>query len=84
MGGRRGVRAASGGEMPRGGEARQRVGKLFAIERFDQKAVHSGLKTGVTILHQRVRGQRQDWRVAAGLTGLVGADLLGGGSLRLF
>jgi len=39
-----GMRAASGGEMPRGGEARQRVGKLFAIQRLDQKTVHSGSK----------------------------------------
>ena len=60
--------------MPRGGEARQRVGELFAIERLDQKAVHAGFETGVAILHQRIRRQRQDRRLAAGLAGLALAD----------
>ena len=36
--------AASGGDMPRGGEARQRVGEFFTVERLDQETVHSGLE----------------------------------------
>src|ERR1700722_12665545 len=58
--------AGSGGEMPRGGQARQRIGQFVSIERLDQKAVHADLKAGVTIFHQRVRGQREDRRMAAG------------------
>ena len=73
-----GAEPASGGEIPGGGEARERVGELFAIERLDQKAVHAGLETGVPIFHQRVGGERKDRRAAAGLSGFAGADLLGG------
>src|SRR6058998_1788687 len=67
----------SGRQMPRGGQTGERVGELFAIERLDQKAVHSSFKTGITILHQRVRRQRQDWRLTARLAGLKATDTLG-------
>src|ERR1019366_4520050 len=70
-------RAGSGGQMPRGGQASERIGELFAIERLDQKAVHSSLEAGVAILHQRIRGEREDRRLAARLAGLAGADALG-------
>src|SRR5258707_14136772 len=71
-------RVNSGGEMPRGSQCGKRVSQLFTIERLDQKAVHSGLETGVAIFHQRVRRERENWRRAAGLAGLAGADTLGG------
>ena len=58
------VKSAASGDVPRGGQARQRIGQLFAIERLDQKTVHAGLEAGIAILHQRVRGQRQDRRAA--------------------
>ena len=51
---------ASRREMPRGGQPRERFGELFAIDRFDQKAVHAGLEAGVAIFHQRIGGERQD------------------------
>src|SRR4030081_741702 len=50
----------SRGKMPPGGETRQRIGQLFAVERLYQKAVHAGLKAGVAVLQQRVRRQRED------------------------
>ncbi len=64
--------------MPRGGETGQRLGELFAIERLDQKAVHSRFETGVAILHQRVRRERQDRCLAAGQAGLEATNALGG------
>src|ERR1700682_2307472 len=72
------VRAASGREMPRGGQTCERVRELFAIERLDQETVHSGFETGIAILHQRVRRERKDRRLAAGLAGLKATDPLGG------
>src|SRR2546425_5918916 len=65
-------------EMPRGGQPGERVGELFAIERLDQEAVHSSFKTGIAILHQRVRCQREDRRLAARLAGLKATDPPGG------
>src|ERR1700730_15737208 len=68
----------SGGEMPRGGQACERIGKLFTIERLDQKTVHAGFKAGVAILHQRVRREGEDRRLAARLSRLKATDTLGG------
>src|SRR5260370_8824846 len=41
----------SGREMPRGGEAGERVGELFPIERLDQQTVHSPFQTHLSIFH---------------------------------
>ena len=52
-------------------QSRQRpLSQLFAIQRFDQQAVHAGLKAGVAVFHQLVCSQRQDRRLRAGLAGL--------------
>src|SRR5712664_1418131 len=68
----------SGSEMPRGGQACERICKLFTIERLDQKTVHAGFKAGVAILHQRVGREGKDWRLAARLSRLKATDTLGG------
>ena len=60
-----------------GSQARERVRKLFTIERLDQKAIHAGFETGVAIFHQRVGGQRKDRRLAAGAAGLASANAPG-------
>src|SRR5436189_1814704 len=65
-------------EMARGGQPGERVGEFFPIERLDQEAVHSSFKTGIAILHQRVRCQREDRRLAARLAGLKATDPPGG------
>ena len=57
-----------------GSQASERVGKLFAIERLDQKTIHSRFETGIAIFHQRVGGQGEDRRLEAGVVGLAGAD----------
>ena len=69
---------ALSGDAATAAEAGERVGELFAVERLDQEAVHAGLEAGVAVLHQRVGGERENRRRAAGLTGLAGADALGG------
>ena len=64
--------------MPRGSQAGEGVGKLFAVERLDQKPVHAGLEAGIAILHQRVRGQCEDRRPAFRLAGFAATNALGG------
>src|SRR6266850_2656928 len=68
----------SGGKMPRGGQACERIGQLFTIERLDQKTVHAGFKAGVAIFHQRVCREGEDWRLAARLSRLKATDTPGG------
>src|SRR6266446_2805828 len=65
-------------EMPRGGQPGERVSEFFPIERLDQKAVHSSFKTGIAILRQGVRCQREDRRLAVRLAGLKATDPPGG------
>jgi len=57
---------SSGSEMPRGGQACKRVGKLFTIERLDQKTVHGRLQSRRSDPHQRVRGEGEDRRLGPG------------------
>lgn len=60
--------------MTGGRQSRKRVGQSLAIERLDEKAIHAGLETRVTIVDQRVGGQRQDGRAAAGPDGFPFAN----------
>src|SRR5260370_7017465 len=46
------IQQALGCEMPRGGEACERVGEFFAIERFYEKTIHAAFKAAVPIFHQ--------------------------------
>src|ERR1700745_3964152 len=65
-------------QMPRGTQLRQRFGQLVAVDRLDQEPVHPGFETGIAMLDQRVRGEREDRRAPAGLARFKSADAFGG------